>query len=761
VNHDEPSCIRWYLRRIVLTTAVRALRFRLIELVGQGRLQSTAVIAKQSSVSADSANLDLLRAVAVSYVFVFHLLLFAHGLPQLAVPGYKYWVHLGHLGVLMFFVHTSFVLMRSLERLEQRSHGESLFLAFMIRRCFRLLPLSILTVMVIVVFRLPVGHLQSGVFWPVPMRPRDIIANLLLIQNVVGSESLEAPLWSLPFEVQMYLLLPAIYRWVCKDRPASAILALWAVTFIFGLMWQRHPVFEMPGYVPCFLAGVVSFKLASKPGRWGTALWPLALLAATCLYLRSGSHWAAWCGCLALGLSYPYLAEMPENWIRRLCKYIARYSYGIYLSHFPLIWFAFVKLSGLPLPWRIFIFVVATVCLPVLLFHFVEQPMIRVGAKVVEQLRPKLKPMKLTSVVAGALLLSFCVFALRARAAHPNYELGLSYRAGNPDQRVRLIGRFDLRDPSGPRCAWPGSAVRVTFEGTALDMVLNDMGSNYVVVSIDSLPAKNFALISGTHLYPLASNLKRGVHSVTVTKRTEAMVGVMQYLGVKVHDGQLVAGTTGFVHHIEYIGDSIACGYGVLGRDASCNFSPSTEDVTRSYAMLTAHALSAEPVILAYAGKGMYRDYLGSTSDQMPSLFWRSLPDDPSSNGAFESVQPEVVVVDLSTNDFYQGDPGLAFRRSYLGFLRELRARHPQALFVCLMNSMLGRSGTGGRAAAATAIGAAVKTLNASGDTRVVYLELDEQDPIDGYGCESHPSQKTHRQMAAKLTDFVRKAMHW
>ena len=66
---------------------------------------------------ANSPNLDILRAVAVLTVVVDHLV------PTLRFHGYEVprsvqslTLHIGHAGVLAFFVHTSLVLMYSLER---------------------------------------------------------------------------------------------------------------------------------------------------------------------------------------------------------------------------------------------------------------------------------------------------------------------------------------------------------------------------------------------------------------------------------------------------------------------------------------------------------------------------------------------------------------------------------------------------------------------------------------------------------------------
>src|SRR5713226_244214 len=106
----------------------------------------------------DSHNLDLLRSIAVLQVLVFHLLLF-FGITHIGPWPVK---HMGGGGVLFFFVHTSLVLMFSLERLQAKLDGVKLFIGFMIRRCFRIYPLSLLVVLTVYFLRLPLGHLVHG-----------------------------------------------------------------------------------------------------------------------------------------------------------------------------------------------------------------------------------------------------------------------------------------------------------------------------------------------------------------------------------------------------------------------------------------------------------------------------------------------------------------------------------------------------------------------------------------------------------------------
>ena len=83
----------------------------------------------------EDRNLDVLRAIAVLFVFVGHLFDFWFG--GAAVLGD--WLHgMTRMGVILFFVHTSLVLMRSLERL---APGNPHFMReFYIRRIFRIYP---------------------------------------------------------------------------------------------------------------------------------------------------------------------------------------------------------------------------------------------------------------------------------------------------------------------------------------------------------------------------------------------------------------------------------------------------------------------------------------------------------------------------------------------------------------------------------------------------------------------------------------------
>jgi lysophospholipase L1-like esterase len=339
---------------------------------------------------------------------------------------------------------------------------------------------------------------------------------------------------------------------------------------------------------------------------------------------------------------------------------------------------------------------------------------------------------------------------------------------------IHFLGRFDTRDAAGPRFAWPGSAIAVSFQGTGLQVGLSDLtpsGTCYFAVSVDG-QAPTVLPTSGTgKTYTLASGLSAGMHMVVLTKKTEAQWGVMQLLAVTPTgaNAALVASPNPFSRRIEYVGDSITTGFGDIGVGPNCSISADTEDETVAYGALTAANLNAQQTVIAYQGKGMYRDNQNATTNQMPTLFERTLPNDDMSIWGFTTPSPDVVLINLGSNDFSMGDPGQAFVTAYVDFLHKLRGHYPMAQIVCAQGPLIDGAN---RTTEAVDIENAVRQLHVAGDTRVQTLQIteddggtafgfDEQVSSDGFGCAYHPSTKTHQIMAAKLTPVLKALLGW
>ncbi len=325
----------------------------------------------------DSANLDFLRATAVTCVYVNHLS-WAAGFGN---PG-----SLGRFGVIVFFVHTSLVLMLSLERLEQKGVRRPGMLAavFGIRRFFRIYPLSIFCVLFAPVFLIPASPLISYK-WP---GAGGFLSNLALAQPLTNSPNVYNVLWSLPLEVEMYCLLPFLYLAVRSSRYRS--LAIWLAAAIAAVILPRISLrLIVFSFAPCFTAGIVAYDLSrNMRPRLSAWLWPFVVLLVVAGFgpfddipLHDKIH-RAWALSLALGLLIPCFDELRWRSLTRASHLVAKYSYGIYLSHNIVFWVAFDVLRGVDAWARLSVLLVGSIGLPVALYHLIEQPLISAGTRV-------------------------------------------------------------------------------------------------------------------------------------------------------------------------------------------------------------------------------------------------------------------------------------------------------------------------------------------------------------------------------------------
>jgi len=320
-----------------------------------------------------------------------------------------------------------------------------------------------------------------------------------------------------------------------------------------------------------------------------------------------------------------------------------------------------------------------------------------------------------------------------------------------------IVGRFDTRDPEGPRFGWAGTEIRARFSGSDLKVELADTGISHYDVTVDGGPPRLLDVAGPRRTYDLASGLAPGLHELVLTKRTESFAGVTQLFRFV---GDLVPMDPPSGRRIELIGDSITCGFGVLGPDATCGFSPETQSEPIAWGALAAKQLGALRMVTAVSGMGVLRNFDGSLTDTMPERYDRSLADDATSAWTHDAFAADVVVVNLGTNDFAggKGDPGPDFQRAYTKLLTNVRGRHADAWIVTATSPMLGpENGAKLRAYVAGAIAARAS----AGDTRLSLLEIGTQSALDGYGCGYHPSITTHRRMATLLVNHVKTLMAW
>ena len=259
---------------------------------------------------------------------------------------------------------------------------------------------------------------------------------------------------------------------------------------------------------------------------------------------------------------------------------------------------------------------------------------------------------------------------------------------------------------------------------------------------------------------------------VQLVKLSESAMSVIGIGPLVIGEEDLVEPLADKAHLVEFIGDSITCGYGVDDEDSSHSFSTATEDVTRAYACHTARLLDVDYMLFSASGFGIISGY---TADPQQRLTEQRIPDyyhsvgfsrdrfpggiDPTkTEWDFSLFRPEAVVINLGTNDdsFCQDtrEKQQEYMEAYERFLRDVRQCNPQAEIFCVLGIM-------GQRLCPWMERACENYRLHTGDQRVHTLRLPEQDGAIGYVADFHPLERFHLAAAEVLAPFIRQTMNW
>jgi lysophospholipase L1-like esterase len=290
------------------------------------------------------------------------------------------------------------------------------------------------------------------------------------------------------------------------------------------------------------------------------------------------------------------------------------------------------------------------------------------------------------------------------------------------DPNVRYVGRWDTS--SGTAVGnWAAPYIRTGFTGRTMKIRLRDSANIYV--SIDGQPDTFFQGVRGTvNLTP--TPLAAGTHSLWVAFRIGAA-----FQGFVLDPGARTVAPRVSPRLVEYVGDSIT--FGAL----------TTKLTVSSYSWLTSERLGVEHATIARSGaclvdKGAdcfglnvqyFRTGIGSTQ-----------------NWDFSRYQANAAVINLGTNDVGHAVTAAQFGAAYLQFLRDIRARRPNATLFAFETFRM-------RYVPETQ--AAVRTLNDAGDRNVFFINtegwLTSADFVDG----GHPNDGGHQKIADRLAPII------
>lgn len=322
--------------------------------------------------------------------------------------------------------------------------------------------------------------------------------------------------------------------------------------------------------------------------------------------------------------------------------------------------------------------------------------------------------------------------------------------------------------------AFRGKYLRVTVLGSNRAKITND-DSEYArfAVMIDGVRMLDDVVDKSVKSYEIIREDREKSCEVQIIKLSEAPMSAMAIAPIECDKDALIYPVSMKKHSIEFIGDSITCGYGVdesLAEDHV--FTTKTEDVTKAYAYKTAQLLEADYSMFSCSGYGIISGYTGDpqirTGDELipPYYEFQCFSRDEFGEAGkpdkipwdFSEYQPEAVVINLGTNDFsFCQDTEWKreeYRRKYTEFLKVVRKNNPGAYIFCV----LGLMGDGLYDKLCQAVS---DYTEQSADTHVIAVHIPEQNPEDGYAIDWHPVPKSHTMAAEVVAKTIRETLGW
>jgi hypothetical protein len=241
----------------------------------------------------------------------------------------------------------------------------------------------------------------------------------------------------------------------------------------------------------------------------------------------------------------------------------------------------------------------------------------------------------------------------------------VSVGPGSPD--IKYYGRWDNDSAETFKSYFGGAYFKVNFTGTTAKIKL--AGPSNIYVKIDNGNDVLYSNINGiVDLTP--TPLSEGIHSLRVTAR--AQNDSVKFQGLILDTGAVTKQPEIGTNIIEFIGDSITEG-----------FRTSKESLT-SYAWKTGEALNSEHTQIAYSSiclkDGVKHDLEHNIG--MSRTYFKLQPTEThqySPNWDSSKYTPDIIVVNLGSNDSSAKVSDFDFENAYKEFLVNIRLKFPSA----------------------------------------------------------------------------------
>lgn len=328
-----------------------------------------------------------------------------------------------------------------------------------------------------------------------------------------------------------------------------------------------------------------------------------------------------------------------------------------------------------------------------------------------------------------------------------------------PSLPVHVGGRVIAEQDGSRVFGWPGIYFESRFEGTAFRLRFT-APAEHMRLLVDGEEKAVFQ--SAGDVDATIGGLPPGPHVLRLEKMTESQTGGGRFFGFEAVGNGRALPPQPRVRQIEFIGDSYTVGYGNRSVKRECTGKEVHDltDTQQAFGPLLAKRLNADYRVNAYSGFGIVRNYNGSSPElSLPIIYPRRKPDVTNlPNSGTAEWKPEVVVINLGTNDFSTPlNPGerwksqaqlrADYRSTYVRFVRQLQGAYPGARFILMGSDQF-----------IADVREVAKVARQGSGRQVAALRFGE---LDLQGCDWHPSLADNRKLVDLLEQQVSELKPW
>jgi len=320
------------------------------------------------------------------------------------------------------------------------------------------------------------------------------------------------------------------------------------------------------------------------------------------------------------------------------------------------------------------------------------------------------------------------------------------YDINSNTNAIKVLGERHLESNKTLYADWTASGLEFYANMNSQSDIIftaNSTAPCYFKAYVDGTLWQNngsdYYTVSGATKIVLQS-VPAGTHTVRLVKATGYLLGQAEISAVELNG--TISATPDNDLYIEFLGDSISCGWGVVG---SHDGGYASQDGTLAYPYLVAQALGADYSILGLSGRGV----VYGTDYNFDKNYLQASPARSTSAYGFER-KADIVVINLGTNERGNHADTAEFEAGYVRLLENVFAKNGSDCIVyCLWGAMNDTYNT--------QIQSAIATYQAShAGAQIHTLTLARSTVDSGAPSWGHPSISDHAGYTTALTNALK-----